>query len=204
MNDYIVFTNNSIVAEFFSQKDYPLEIKWIAAPAIQVLTSAKSVARLGAVILSNPMGGVRPANPLMPIFESPPFLNKKTKSDKPEKFDKLEKFAGPENPDKLSKLDKFERLDKLDKFDKSQASAPPANAPRIASLNPYISLLIRRTAETVDFASVKKLDEAINIYKKNTRLRYIAHNEDTIKAYQTVDLEMLAHTLAALETGVIQ
>jgi hypothetical protein len=156
MTKYTVYTNNSVVAEFFEQKNLPVEVKWVAAPAMDVLAAAKSAAHLGAVVLSNPMSGVRTAQPLFGAssFEKPPSLNR----------------------------------------------ASSSVAPKIRSINPYLSVLTGESRGTVDFVSVKNIDEALTIYKKNARLRFAAHNDDTIKAFQAVDLEMLLNTLTVLET----
>ncbi|MCL1843779.1 MAG: hypothetical protein FWF79_08195 [Defluviitaleaceae bacterium] len=155
MDNYTVYTNNSIVAEFFQQKEFPIEVKWVAAPAMDVLAAAKNAARLGAVVLSNPSAGVRTAAP--PLFSPATF-------DKP-----------PASPTSAS------------------------NPPKIRSINPYLSVLAGPSKGTVDFNSVKQLDEALSLYKKNARLRFVAHNDDTIKAFQAVDLEMLLNTLAMLD-----
>ncbi|MCL2386106.1 MAG: hypothetical protein FWC89_01015 [Defluviitaleaceae bacterium] len=146
---YTVYTNNSIVAEFFADKDMPVEVKWVASPAIDVLSAAKTAVRLGAVILSNPMSGVRTNQPLF----------------------------GPST---------FER--------------PKNTETKIWSINPYLSVLSRSAHGTVDFISVKNIDEALALYKKNARLRFVSHNEDTIKAFQAVDLETLLATMTAIES----
>jgi len=152
---FTVYTNNSVVADFFENKGLPVEIKWIAAPAINVLEAAKTAARLGAVILSNPMAGVRTTQPLFgpSSFEKPP-------------------SAGG----------------------RSQTS--------IRSINPYLSVLSTQGGGMVDFVSVKNLDEALQLYKKNARLRFVAHTDDTIKVFQSNDLEMLLATLTALEQNI--
>ena len=150
MDNYTLFTNNSIVAEFFENKGLPIETKWIAAPAIEVLSAAKSAARQGAVVLSNPLAGVRSAQP--PLF--------------------------------------------------SQSNLPPTpgrgSTQKISSINPYLTVLASPKMETVDFNSVQRLDEALGLYKKNARLRFLAHNDDAIKAFQTSDLEMIVATLTHL------
>jgi len=147
---YIIFTNNSFVAEFFDEKrDMPGEIKWLNAPAMDVLSAAKSAAHGGTIILSNPMSGVRTG--MMTFDISPAFGGR------------------------------------------------PAAPPKIRSINPYLSILAEPSRGTVDFASVRNLDEALTIYKKNARLRFISHNEDTVKQFQAADLESLLATMAALE-----
>ena len=150
-----MFTNNSLVADFFEQrKEGPIVIKWVAAPAIDVLVAAKSAAKNGAIILSNPMQGVRTTQPLF----------------------------GPSS------------------FDKPPTSGSRAT-PSIRSINPYLSVLAAPAQGMVDFISVKNVDEALALYKKNARLRFVAHGDDTIKAFQAADMEMLLATMTALDSA---
>ena len=151
MDKLTVFTNNGVVVEFFTQKDIQVDIKWIAAPAIEVLAAAKHAARLGSVILSNPMVGLQTA---LPFFGS----------------------SG---------------------FDKSLSAG--SKAPRIKAINPYLSVLASPPEEMVDFISVKNIDDALALYKKNARLRFIAHNDDAIRKFQTDDIETLLNTLTAMD-----
>ena len=152
MDKYTIFTNNSIVAEFLKDKGLPIDTKWVAAPAIEVLAAAKSAAHQGSIVVSNPLAGVRFAT--HPLF--------------------------------------------------SQSTLPPtpgrgSNATqKIASINPYLSLLVSPTLDTVDFSSVRRVDEALNLYKKNARLRFLAHNDDAIKAFQTADLQILVAIMTQL------
>jgi len=148
MDNYTIFTNNSIVAEFLEQKGLPIEVKWVAAPAIEVLSAAKSVARQGCVVISNPLAGVRNAAP--PMFSAP---------------------ITPPSPGRTGK---------------------------IASINPYLSVLVSPKLDTVDFNSVKRVDEAMTVYKKNARLRFLSHTDEAIKLFQTADLEIIVATLAHL------
>ncbi|MCL1862552.1 MAG: hypothetical protein FWF78_03185 [Defluviitaleaceae bacterium] len=155
MDKFTVFTNNSIVADFFQERaGGPIEIKWVAAPAIDVLSAAKTAAHQGAVILSNPMQGVRTSQPLF----------------------------GPSS------------------FDRN-TPPPPAgrSAPSVRSINPYLSVLAGPAQGMVDFVSVKNIDEALTLYKKNARLRFVSHGDDTIKAFQAADMEMLFATITAIE-----
>jgi hypothetical protein len=115
---------------------------------MEVLAAAKSAARLGAVVISNPMAGVRTTTPL---FGSSGFEKQST--------------------------------------------------PGIKSINPYLSVLASEGHGTVDFISVKTIDEALSLYKKNARLRFAAHNDDMIKAFQAADLEMLLNTFAAMQNS---
>ena len=156
MESYTIFTNNSVVAEYFNETPFPIEVKWIAAPAIEVLSAAKSAAHLGAVILSNPMSGVRTSQPLFgpASFEKPP----------------------------------------------PSGGGGRSSPPKIRSINPYLTVLAGESRGTVDFVSVKNIDEALTLYKKNARLRFAAHNDDTIKKFQAADLEILLATITALES----
>jgi hypothetical protein len=155
MEEYTIFTNNSVVAEYFNEKNLPVEVKWVAAPAMDVLAAAKSAAHLGAVVLSNPMSGVRTAQPLFGAAS-------------------------------------FERP-------QSAPARTPSSPPKIRSINPYLSVLAGPSRGTVDFVSVKNIDEALTLYKKNARLRFVAHNDDTIKAFQANDLEIMLATITTLE-----
>lgn len=87
----------------------------------------------------------------------------------------------------------------------SSGTKPPPTgrtaAPKVSSINPYISLLITKEGSTVDFQSVKKLDEALDIYKKNARLRFVTHNDEAVKNFQILDLEGILLTLSGLSTG---
>jgi hypothetical protein len=154
MDKLTVFTNNAVVADYIENRSIPIEIKWVAAPAIEVLSAAKSAASLGAVLLSNPMSGVRTNQPLFgPTgFEPPPSVARKS-----------------------------------------------ANSTQIRSINPYLSVLTTPAQGTVDFLSVKNIDEALNLYKKNARLRFQGHSDETIKTFQTSDLEALVATFMALD-----
>ncbi|MCL2216491.1 MAG: hypothetical protein FWB91_05655 [Defluviitaleaceae bacterium] len=149
MDKYTVFTNNSIVVEFLENKGLPMEIKWVAASAVEVLSAAKTAARQGAIVLSNPLAGVRSASPLFSPSNLPPTPGR-------------------------------------------------GAAQKISSINPYLTILVSPVMETVDFSSVQRIDEALGLYKKNARLRFLAHNDDAIKAFQTSDLEIIIATLAHL------
>ena len=88
-------------------------------------------------------------------------------------------------------------------FPPSSRSAPKpfaaknSSEPKISSINPYLSLLVTEPLNTVDFASVKRVDEALTLYKKNARLRFLAHSEEAIKNFQTLDLQIMIATLSA-------
>ena len=59
MNKFVVFTNSPAAAEFFDAKFPGNDLRWFASPAMEVLTAAKTAVRQGAVLLSNPLAGVR-------------------------------------------------------------------------------------------------------------------------------------------------
>jgi len=146
MDNFTLFTNNSIVAEFFTNKEMPIEVKWIAAPTMEVLIAAKNAAKQGAVILSNPLQGVRTSQPIFSPSAKPP--------------------------------------------------PPGRQASNISSINPYLTVLTSPPGDTVDFGSVKRIDEALSLYKKNARLRFLSHNDEAIKTFQAVDLEITLATIA--------
>jgi len=150
MEKHTIFTNNSIAAELFTGREDFFEVKWIAAPAMDVLAAVKAAARAGGVVLSNPLSGVRTS----------------------------------------------QQLFGTNAFEKSVPGGRSAQ-PKVRSINPYLSVLLGPSLHgTVDFVSVKNVDEALTVYKKNARLRFAAHNDDAIKAFQAVDLEVLLATLA--------
>ena len=70
---------------------------------------------------------------------------------------------------------------------------------KVAS-NPYISVLVTSTskAETVDFNSVKSIDEALTVYRKNAKLRFFPHNDEAVRKFQITDMEMLLYSLSSL------
>ncbi|MCL2049265.1 MAG: hypothetical protein FWG87_11125 [Defluviitaleaceae bacterium] len=87
----LIYTNNYAVANFFEQnKDrFKVEIKWLGVPAIDVLAAAKTAAKNGSILLSNPLTGVgsmrmdlqasrptpqkvRALNPCISVILSPP------------------------------------------------------------------------------------------------------------------------------------
>jgi hypothetical protein len=142
---YTIYTNNNVVAEFFGpKKELNCTIKWVAAPAIDVLTAARVLIRQGAVLMSNPLVGI---------------------------------------------------------------SSPPTSPTRVRSLispskqvivNPYLSVLTSEPFDTVNFHSIKGIDSALTAYKKNAKLRFIAHNDDAVKHFQLIDLRSIVQTLSAV------
>jgi hypothetical protein len=146
---YTVFTNNNVVAEFFKQKDdLGCTVKWVTAPAMDVLTAARVAIRKGAVLVSNPMMGMD-----IPAVHAP---------------------VKPRFP------------------------SPTAAKPNPTILNPYLSLIVTEPEEAVDFQSVKRVDEALSLYKKNAKLRFIAHSDDSIQHFQMIDLKCMLQALSIL------
>jgi len=143
---HTVFTNNNAVADFFKQnKDFDCTVKWVAAPAMDVLGAARILIRQGALLASNPLVGVN-----LPM-----------------------KQAVPRNtllPGKQSS----------------------------AIFNPYLTVITSAPGEAVDFQSLKKVDEAIGVYKKNAKLRFVAHNDDAIAHFQMVDVRSMLQALSAI------
>jgi len=76
-------------------------------------------------------------------------------------------------------------------------SNPMAGASK-KPVNPYISVVTTLQQDAVDFTSVKRINEAISVYKNNGKLRFFAHHDDTVKRFQDMDMEMLAALLSAL------
>ena len=66
------------------------------------------------------------------------------------------------------------------------------------AFNPYVSVLVASPQGAVDFQSVKRIDEALAVYRKNARMRFIAHSDDMVKRYQGMDVEHLLSVLTAL------
>ena len=66
------------------------------------------------------------------------------------------------------------------------------------AINPYISLAVTPPQDAVDFGSVKRINEALSIYRKNARLRFFAHNDDAVMMFQMADMDVLLSVLAAL------
>ena len=147
MDNNTVYTNNSVIIEFFEHKGMTVDTKFFAAPAIEVLTSVKTAVNHGAVLLSNPLAGVRNTNPVFPSA----------------------KFSTSSRP----------------------------NTQKVTAINPYISLLVSQANGTVDFQSARKLEEALTVYKKNARLRFMPHNDEAIKNFQLSDLELILFALSA-------
>ena len=55
----IIYTNNGIVVEYFEQMAHGFDVRWISAPASEVLVAAKGAVAKGRKLLSSPFAGVR-------------------------------------------------------------------------------------------------------------------------------------------------
>ena len=117
----------------------------MSASAVEVLVAAKTAAREGAVLLSNPLCGMRTARPFV-VSDSLP------------------------------------------------------SVPKITSINPYLSMLMNFHGDTVDFESIRSISEAIALYKKNARLRLMAHNDNTLQEFQVIDLHMIMDAIPTIRT----
>ena len=68
-------------------------------------------------------------------------------------------------------------------------SPGPKSPPK--AFNPYVSIVVSQPLEAVDFQSVKRIDEALAVYRKNAKLRFYPHSDDAILAFQELDMNML-------------
>ena len=69
----------------------------------------------------------------------------------------------------------------------------------VSPINPYLSVLIYGPGETVDFVSASKIDKAIRLYTKNSKLLYLKLEEDEINKFQTTDFDALIATIQYVE-----
>jgi len=140
-----IFTNNPVVIDVLKKYGVTFDISWINASALEVISTAQSAVRKGALLLSNPLIGVRKQSANLPFIKTKPT---------------------------------------------NQAS----------SINPYLTVITSEIRETIDLVSVKRLNEALEFFKKNARLRFVGHNEDAIKIFQKNDLEAVLAFLNQLAT----
>ena len=147
---YTIFTNNNAVADFFKQKsEFQCTVKWVGAPAIEVLKTARVLVRQGAALASNPLVGIH-----VPIKQATTKVGQ---------------------PPRLSVAREKSNI-----------------------INPYLTIIATQPQDAVDFQSLKALDQALNTYKKNAKLRFIAHSDDAIAHFQTLDLQSMLHALCIL------
>jgi hypothetical protein len=144
---YTAFTNNNVVAEFFKEKpEIGCTVKWVSAPAMEVLTAARVAIRQGALLVSNPLVGIN-----LPVVQA---------------------------------------------HGKGVRALSPAS--KSAVVNPYLTLLTTEPDSTVDFRSLKRVDEALTLYKKNARLRFVAHSDEAVQHFQMIDLKCMLMALSEL------
>jgi len=65
-------------------------------------------------------------------------------------------------------------------------------------LNPYKSVILSDTRGQLDFNSLKQVEEATALYKKNAAVRYRAYNEALLADFQSADAERFESALAGL------
>ena len=132
---YTIYTNNNAVAEFFKQHhELPCVVKWVSAPAIDVLIAARTNIRKGATLISDAQTGIH-----IP-------------------------------------------------------SKNPATAAHHV-INPYLTVIITEMNDTIDFKSIKQIDNALSIYKKNAKTRFISHKDEALQHFQVNDLKHMLYTL---------
>ena len=70
--------------------------------------------------------------------------------------------------------------------------------PSTAIFNPYLTVITSAPGEALDFQSLKKVDEAIALYTKNAKLRFVAHNDDAIAHFQMIDVRSMLQALSVI------
>jgi len=132
-----IFTNNPLLAEHIKQQPELQchKLEWMSTPAIEVLTAAKAAVREGAMLVSNPLSGVRTSH--------------------------------------------------------KQAAKPVA-------FNPYISVLATTSRGALDFNSVKGIDEALAVYRKNAGLRFSGRSDESVMSFQMADMELMLGVLVEI------
>jgi hypothetical protein len=65
-------------------------------------------------------------------------------------------------------------------------------------LSPYKSILVSKSLPQADFQSAKRIDEALSVYKKNAKLKYMSYNDKVLNDFQMIDLDSIAAALSEL------
>jgi prephenate dehydrogenase len=65
-------------------------------------------------------------------------------------------------------------------------------------LSPYKSVLVSKPQPQVDFQSVKYIEEAAGIYRKNAKLKYMSYNDKMLNDFQVIDMDLMASALSGL------
>ena len=68
----------------------------------------------------------------------------------------------------------------------------PTPGAKPQAFNPYVSIVVTPPGESLDFQSVRRIDEALAVYRKNAKLRFYPHSDDAINMFQAIDMDMLA------------
>jgi len=76
--------------------------------------------------------------------------------------------------------------------------SPSFNSGKPVAFNPYVSVAVTVPQESMDFQSIKKIEEAISLYRKNAKMRIIAHSDEAIQQFQEADMQVIMAVLAAL------
>jgi len=69
------------------------------------------------------------------------------------------------------------------------------------AFNPYISVVVT-PQDAVDFASVKRLEEAIALFRKYGQTRFFSYTDDTVARFQMADSMLLQETIFKLLQGI--
>jgi len=72
-------------------------------------------------------------------------------------------------------------------------------APKQVAHNPYISILVTTPKDSMDFQSIKQIEEALAVYKKNASLRFMAHRDESVVQFQQQDMNCLLEALAGID-----
>jgi len=80
------------------------------------------------------------------------------------------------------------------------------NSPSVLSIaskpvahNPYVSVLVTPPKDSMDFNSIKQIEEALAVYKKNAGLRFMAHRDESVVQFQQQDMACLLEALSGIE-----
>ena len=224
-NSLNLFTNNPQAAEFFRQQVFPIKVQWVGTTALDVFMAAKSTIKAGGRLLSNPLTGVRTAQKQtqgmfpghadgpVPFFDGRQAAEKSDAPAQNPNADQLQLEASEgltdANDSDSGECTHSNTSDskntgglRLTSGGKTGSKSFDANnqPPKITAINPFISVLVSWPLDTVDFSSMKQIDEAIHLYKKNTRLRFLAHSDQAMANFVAADLQAMVAQLASPAT----
>jgi len=66
------------------------------------------------------------------------------------------------------------------------------------AFNPYVSVVVEFKSEALDFQSVKRIEEALALYRNNAKMRITGHSDNLIGEFQALDMWMIVSILDAL------